>query len=324
MARPLRIQYPGAVYHVTCRGNERKDIFRDDADRKKMLQILSQSIKIYNVKLYSYVLMKNHFHLLLETTLGNLGEFMRHFNITYTGYFNRRHGRVGHLYQGRYKSILVDRAAYLTILSRYIHLNPVRTKAMAKGPLQDKLTYLAGYPWSSLPGYVSGRKKEPFIDYAMVLQEYGGETDRARDAYMETIRAGAAMGLEIKDKILGQSIIGRDEFIEWVKERFIDREKHDEIPSLKEIRLYRSKEAMLKVIESETGKGIDEIKKEKGLLRQIAMDMLYRIGGLRGKEIGRMMGVGYTAVSQERKRLREKVQMDKKLLMLMKKIEQKL
>ena len=118
MARPLRIQYPGAVYHVTCRGNERKDIFRNDADRKKMLQILSQSIKIYNVKLYSYVLMKNHFHLLLETTLGNLGEFMRHFNITYTGYFNRRHGRVGHLYQGRYKSILVDRAAYLTILSR--------------------------------------------------------------------------------------------------------------------------------------------------------------------------------------------------------------
>ena len=188
-----------------------------------MLQILSQSIKIYNVKLYSYVLMKNHFHLLVETTLDNLGEFMRHFNITYTGYFNRRHGRVGHLYQGRYKSILVDKAAYLTILSRYIHLNPVRTKAMAKAPLQDKVAYLAGYPWSSLPGYLTGGKKEPFIDYAMVLQEYGGDTDRARAAYTEAIRADAATGLEIKDKILGQSLIGRDEFIEWVKDRFIEQ-----------------------------------------------------------------------------------------------------
>jgi putative transposase len=324
MARPLRIQYPGAVYHVTCRGNDRKDIFRDDADREKMLQILSQSIKIYNVKLYSYVLMKNHFHLLVETTLGNLGEFMRHFNITYTGYFNRRHGRVGHLYQGRYKSILVDRAAYLTILSRYIHLNPVRTKAMAKALLQDKVTYLAGYPWSSLPGYLSGRKKETFIDYAMVLQEYGGDTDRAKVAYTEAIRADAATGLEIRDKILGQSLIGRDEFIEWVRERFIDREKHNEIPSVKEIRLYRSKEALLKVIESETGKGIDEIKKEKGLLRQIVMDILYRIGGLKGKEIGRILGVGYTAVSQERRRLQEKVQKDKKVRILIETMEQKL
>ncbi len=123
MARPLRIQYPGAVYHVTCRGNERQDIFKDDADRKRFLQILIQSVNIYSVKLFSYVLMSNHFHLLIETPKGNLAEFMRKFNITYTGYYNRRHDRVGHLYQGRYKSILVDKNEYLSILSRYIHLN---------------------------------------------------------------------------------------------------------------------------------------------------------------------------------------------------------
>ena len=321
MSRPLRIQYPGAVYHVTCRGNERKDVFKDDADRKRMLQILEQSIKIYTVKLCSYVLMNNHFHLLLETPLGNLGEFMRHFNITYTGYFNRRYGRVGHLYQGRYKSILVEKASYLTIVSRYIHLNPVRTKALKKVSFREKIGYLTGYLWSSLPGYLAKKKREPFIDYAMALEEYGGETDRARKAYMEAIRADVAEGLEIKDKILGQSILGRDEFIEWIKEKFICGQRGQEIPSVKEIQRYRSQEAILKAIEKETGKGINEIKKEKGLYRQMAMDLLYRVGGLKGREIGGMMGVGYAAVSQERRRLREKAQRDKKLRALMGRIE---
>lgn len=174
MARPLRIQYPDAIYHVTCRGNEQKDIFKDEEDHRKMLQVLSHSLKIYQVKLYNYVLMNNHFHLLLETPIGNLGEFMRQFNITYTGYYNRRHNRVGHLYQGRYKSILVDKVAYLTILSRYIHLNPVRVKTMVKGSFKEKINCLINYPWSSLHGYIEKNKKEPFIDYAMILEEYGG------------------------------------------------------------------------------------------------------------------------------------------------------
>ena len=179
MARPLRIQYPSEVYHVTCHGNERKDVFKDDADRKRMIQIREQSIKLYR-----YVLMNNHFHLLLETPFGNLGEIMRHFNITYTGYFNRRHRRVGHLYQGRYKSILVDKASYLAILSRYIHLNPLRSKVWAKVPFQEKIGYLTSYSWSSLPGYLDERKREPFIEYAMVLEEYGGEIDNASPTFL--------------------------------------------------------------------------------------------------------------------------------------------
>lgn len=159
MARPLRIQYPGAVYHVTCRGNARQDIFKDDADRKRFLQILVQSLNIYTVKLYSYVLMSNHFHLLLETPKGNLSEFMRKFNITYTSYYNRRHDRVGHLYQGRYKSILVDKNEYLSVLSRYLHLNPVKIKSMEKVPEKDRLKYLIRYPWSSLPGFFEQAKE---------------------------------------------------------------------------------------------------------------------------------------------------------------------
>src|SRR3990170_921746 len=142
MARPLRIQYEGALYHVTCRGNERKSIFKDDLDKKVFLGLLSDGLKTYHITLFCYVLMDNHFHLLLETPLANLSEFMRWFNITYTSHYNRKHKRSGHLYQGRYKSILVEKDSYLHILSRYIHLNPVRTKQKESTSLTEKKNYL--------------------------------------------------------------------------------------------------------------------------------------------------------------------------------------
>ena len=321
MARPLRIQYAGAVYHVTCRGNEQKDIFKDDDDRKKMLEILTRSLNIYTVKLFSYVLMNNHFHLLVETPLGNLAEFMRHFNIAYTGYYNRRHGRSGHLYQGRYKSILVDKEAYLSILSRYIHLNPVRIKAMSRVLIEKKVRILERYPWSSLQGYLTKGKKEPFIGYAMVLDEYGGDTDRARKGYKDALYTELSDGMEIKDKILGQSILGRDEFVKWVRKRFIDKGKSKELPAVKEIHRYCSQDSILRIIKEETGKILDDLREEKGVYRQIAMDLLYRLGGLKGEEIGRLFGVGYTSVSQERRRLGERLQQDRKLRGLLNRIK---
>ena len=324
MARPLRIQYSGAVYHITCRGNERKEIFKEDIDRETFLKILTQSAKTYNIKIYSYILMENHFHLLIETPLGNLGEFMRHFNITYTGYYNRRHKRVGHLYQGRYKSILVDKETYLSMLSRYIHLNPVRTKAMEKKACKERVQYLKGYKWSSLPGYISKREQEGFIDYEMILEEYGGDNDRGRTAYKERILSVTGGEFDIKEKIIGQSILGGDKFIEWVRDNFLQKEKDRECPSLKEIQKYKAKEEIIEAIEKETGQDIESIKAGKGSIRQIAMDLLCRIGGLTGVEIGRMMGVDYSTVSQGRKRLREKLQKDKKLMQLLSRIETRL
>lgn len=323
MARPLRVQYPGAVYHVSCRGNEKKNIFKEDADRQRFLQILIQSLHIYTVKLHSYVLMTNHFHLLVETPLGNLAEFMRHFNISYTGYFNRRHRRTGHLYQGRYKSVLVDKEAYLTVLSRYIHLNPVRVKAMEKAPLKDRLKQLLAYPWSSLTGYLTSRKRERFVEYGLVLSEYGGNTSRARKAYRKALYVDLAAGLAIKDKIVGQSILGGDEFIEWIRERFLRGEADRERPALKEVYKYRAKDGILRAIEQETGRSFETICQKKGLFRQVAMELLYRVGGLKGEEIGRVMGVGYTSVSQERRRLRARLLEDRGLEALVKRIEQK-
>jgi putative transposase len=318
MARPLRLQYPDAVYHVTCRGNEQKDIFRDDGDRKRFLQYLTQSLTIYTVKLYSYILMSNHFHLLVETPLGNLGEFMRHFNISYTGYFNRRHRRVGHLYQGRYKSILVDKDAYLSVVSRYIHLNPIRTGSLEKETLRGKVHYLNHYRWSSLQGYLEKRRREPFIEYGVVLGEYGGDTDRGRRAYREALYGDMAGGLEIKGSVIGQSLLGGEEFISWVSRTLLHGEQDRESPSFREIRKYRAKETILEVMEGVTGKSIEEIRKEKGVLRQVVMELLYRVGGLRGHEIGRLLGIGYTSVSQERRRLKERLRNDRSLQVLFK------
>jgi len=323
MARPLRIQYDGAAYHVTCRGNERREIFKDDSDRTRFLQILIQSLTVYGVKLYSYVLMSNHFHLLVETPKGNLGEFMRHFNITYTGYFNRRHNRSGHLYQGRYKSILVDKDTYLSVLSRYIHLNPVKIKSMEKTPDKEKIQYLMQYRWSSLQGFLNRRKKEWYIDYSMVLAEYGGDTDKARREYRKRIVAELAESIEIKESILGQSILGAETFIAWVTDKYLKGEKDHERPSIKEIHRHRSQDDIIRVITKETGKSLEEIKRKKGMLRQITMELLYRIGAVKGAEIGRLMGVGYTSVSQEHRRLHDRMNNDKKLKSLMNRLELK-
>lgn len=321
MARPLRIQYPDAVYHVTCRGNERQNIFRDDPDRSRFLQLLNQSLNLYTVKLHSYVLMNNHFHLLVETPLANLSEFMRHFNIAYIGYFNRRHKRVGHLYQGRFKAIIVDKDAYLSILSRYIHLNPVRIKSLEKTEPKEKYRRLVRYPWSSLAGYLSKRKKQHFVEYKLVLADYGGDTDKARRSYRKALLSEMAQGKRIHDQVIGQTVLGGEKFIGWLKETFLSEKKDREAPAHQAIRHHRSQEEIVGVIVHKTRKTLEEIKNEKGPLRQILMELLHSQGGMTNPEIGRLFGVDYSSVSQERKRLRQRLEQDKGVASLHRDIE---
>ena len=132
MARPLRIEYDGALYHITSRGNERKAIFRDDEDRVGFLEALQKVNERFNWICHAYCLMNNHYHLVVETPDGNLSKGMRQLNGVYTQYFNRKHHRVGHIFQGRYKSILIEKESYLLEVSRYVVLNPVRAKAVKK------------------------------------------------------------------------------------------------------------------------------------------------------------------------------------------------
>lgn len=324
MSRPLRVEYPGAVYHITCRGNEKKAIFIDGVDRESFLEILVQSKNIFGVRVYAYVLMDNHFHLLLETPLGNLSQFMRRFNITYTSYFNRCYNRVGHLFQGRYKSILVEKESYLSELSRYIHLNPVRIKGFKNKTPEEQWNYLVNYPWSSLKGYLSQRSKRSFIDYSLVLADFGGDTIQGRRCYQKRIKEDLSEELDIKRKVIGQAILGGDGFIKWLKETFYSNMHDRECPGLSELKRYGAFDEIIEIFSKETGRTIDEVKIKKHPLRPVLMDLLYRAGGMTGIEIGKIFDVGYSAVSQSRKRLALRIIKDKNLKNILERIETKL
>ncbi len=324
MTRPLRIQYPGAVYHVTNRGNEQKDIFKDDVDRAQFLEILAKSIETYDIRLHSFVMMSNHFHLLVETPLGNLGDFMRHFNITYTSHFNRRHQRTGHLYQGRYKSLLIDQDNYFSKVSRYIHLNPVRISSMKNKKIEDQLDYLWQYKWSSLPGFIKLKARYSMISYEYMLEEYGGDSLSGRRAYKNILSEDLQRGLSIKDKIIGQSILGEDDFVSWVKEEFLEEVKDRERPAIGEIHSLTSKDVILRVASKRLKIKPAEIRTAKGKERYILMYLLYRFGGLKNKDIGDFFGVDYSTVSQGRKRLYDLKTKNKKTKELLNRIEEDL
>ncbi len=322
MARPLRIQYPGALYHLINRGNERRAIFSDDEDRFAFLKLLDQSVDTYGVTLHCFVLMGNHWHLLVKTPLGNLAEFMRHFNISYTSYFNRRHHRTGHLYQGRYKSVLVDADSYLSMVSRYIHLNPVRTEAMRAKPVAKRLAYLLTYRWSSLPGYLEPANCFDGIDYRLVLDEFGGDNPAGRKRYFSQIREDLGGELTLDELVVGQSILGSERFIDWVREAHLDRTTDRERPDIGKIHSYRSVETVISVISQQLGK--KDILQETGTTRQLAMTVLYSCAGLNNREIGEIFGVDYSTVSQGRKRFREKIKSDAYLRSAIDKVEQQL
>jgi putative transposase len=217
MARPLRIQFENAYYHVTCRGNARQDIFNNEIDYATFLELLARSSEIYGVEILGYVLMRNHFHLLLRTPRANLQEFMRHFNISYTSYFNRRYHRPGHLFQGRYKSFLIDADSYLLAALRYVHLNPVHVSDMKDLTLSEKMRYLDGYQWSSYPGYTRQDNQSPLVHYD-ILDMFGADTPTRYESYKRFVEAGLAGGFENPfQKGAPHGVVGDDEFIQSVR-----------------------------------------------------------------------------------------------------------
>lgn len=160
MARQLRMQFPGAFYHVTSRGNEQRNVFTDNQDRERFLSYLESAEERYGAVVHVWCLMENHYHLFLETPRGNLSQIMRHLNGAYTTSFNVRHQRSGHLFQGRYKAIVVEADSYALELSRYIHLNPVRAKLTEKP--ED-------FSWSSYRGYIGREATPPWLTTAHIL-----------------------------------------------------------------------------------------------------------------------------------------------------------
>jgi len=324
MARALRISYPHAFYHVTCRGNERREIFKDDQDRTVFLEKLQISLEIYGVRLHAYVLMNNHFHLIAETPKANLSAFMRHFNIAYTGAYNRRHRRVGHLYQGRYKAILVEKDSYLLELSRYVHLNPVRIASQRERGHREQLKLLERYPWSSLGDYLSLGKKRSWVSYDDVLGYVGG----SRRGYGEFIEEGVKQGYTTPwEDLKGQVVLGREGFLERVRQRLDKTTSRREQPSVGALQSVDPEE-VLKAVGRYFQLKAEELSRKRTIYRDqraIGMELMYRHSGVNQVEIGRRVGgVDYTAVSRERKRLRERMAEDHRLKRSVEDIEARL
>jgi putative transposase len=182
MARPLRIEFDGALYHVTSRGDRREDIFEDDEDRRRFLNLLAEVAERFNWRCHAYCLMTNHYHLIVETPEGNLSRGMRHLNGVYTQASNRRHRRTGHVFQGRFKAILVDRDSYLLELARYVVLNPVRAGMVDEA---------GAWPWSSYRATVGDSPSPDWLFTDWNLSQFAKKRSNAQARFRAFVNEGA-------------------------------------------------------------------------------------------------------------------------------------
>ncbi len=271
MARPIRLEFAGALYHVTSRGNRQEDIYEDDDDRQAFLAILVEVCHNQNWICHAYCLMNNHYHLLIETPDANLSKGMRQLNGVYTQTYNRAHQRVGHVFQGRYKAILVQKESYLLELSRYIVLNPVRAR-MARSAKD--------WPWSSYRATAGQCKGPECLNTERLLAAFGRRMGTAIEKYKKFIAQGRGQPAPWK-ALRKQVYLGDDEFIAEVLS-LIDSDKElGEIPSTQRRPVPR---------------GISEYV-ETSHDRNTAIVTAYQSGAYTLKEIGDYFGLHYSTVS---------------------------
>ena len=229
MSRPLRIEYPGAFYHVISRGNARQKIFLSESDKEKFLSYLETGVEQFRYKVHAYCLMDNHYHLLLETAFPNLGKTLQRLNSSYTTYYSKKRKRVGHLLQGRPKVLLVEKDSYAQELSRYIHLNPVKA-GIVRLP--------EAYRWSSYPYYFRKIPAPSYLETSLLLGQLDGRERVARRMMREFVDAGRVGKLPnpFKD-VQGGAILGSPSFVRWVQRKYLKgRNKDRELPGLRELK----------------------------------------------------------------------------------------
>ncbi len=222
MARPLRIEYPGACYHVMNRGNRGDTVFRDARDHERFLEKLDAAAVTYEVRVRAYCLMPNHFHCYLQTLQPNLSRFMQAFLTAVTVASNRRHCTSGHFFQGRYKAFLVEDERYRSRVSRYIHLNPVETERARELPFEERRELLLRYPWSSYRAYIGQAKAPEWLDRKPVLSTWG-TTQRARmEAYRSYVEQGLLKRLEnpLADA-QEQCLLGSEDWIDRIRREYL-------------------------------------------------------------------------------------------------------
>ena len=220
MARPLRIEYDGALYHVTSRGNERKAIFKHDRDRRLFLDTLTQVNKRFHWICHAYCLMDNHYHLVIETPDGNLSKGMRQLNGIYTQAYNKRHGRIGHLFQGRFKGILVQKDSHFLEVCRYVVLNPVRAKS---------ISHPRKYKWSSYQATAGTVLAHPCLTSDEILGHFAQRRAAAQEKYRDFVQDGIG-NRSIWEALEAQSLLGVEGFAEGLRHLVTEKQQVREIP----------------------------------------------------------------------------------------------
>ena len=310
MPRPPRKQFEGALYHVTSRGNGRAQIFFADADRERFLNQLRDCLENYQVVLYAYVLMPNHYHLLVRTPCANLARFMQRLNTSYALYSRYKHKKPGHRLEGRYKAKLVQGDAYIMTLTRYLHLNPVKVKALRSLEKADRRRSLEGYRWSSYAGYVDERRREDFVCYD-VLNAFGVHSRQARRHYRAYVLAYLIDDDSALRTLLDRSAhgIGDEAYVQTLERELRDRKSggqrdRDIAYPGEQIPVDRIDE----VVAREYGTAVGVLRvhgrsKGAGIAKAVAIELACRLSGLTQREIGiRHGGISSQAVSLARKR----------------------
>ncbi len=280
MARPIRVEFPGAVYHVMARGNERKEIFRDDHDRSRFLDTLAEATQQYGLRLHAYCIMPNHYHLVLGTPRANLSRAMGWLQTTYTARFNRRHRRSGHLFQGRFRAQLIDADEYARWLVEYVHLNPVRPRRKGEPIPPERAEELADYAWSSHRDY-AGLRKKPAAWLCLDWLAYWGRTrSEAQRQYRQAIsRAFGQTANNPWEHLRRGLVLGGEELYE--KARTLVEDK----AGLQEAQWTEAEEALAV---RERVRRLLAAEQEERLMIWARL----RLGGERGVELAREYGYG--------------------------------
>jgi putative transposase len=303
MARPVRVEYANAVYHLTARGNERKAIYRDDQDRTRFLETLEETRQRFGLVVHGFCLMANHYHLLAQTPRANLSAAAAWLQTTYSVRFNRRHRRSGHLFQGRFKAHLVEEDVYARELIKYIHLNPVRPRDKRKAVPPERKRALAVYRWSSHRAYAGRERSAVFPGLCLDRLSYFGRTRRAAQVeYRRQIEQMFGQVVPSPWEDLRQGLVLGGEAL-WAKARKLlsGREGQEEIRWQRHAEAHDISRVIASLVEEEAD-------------RRVAIWMRVRLGGERMTEIARQYGYkDGSGVHQVVKRLEKKAQCDRAL-----------
>lgn len=283
MARPLRIEYRGAFYHVMNRGQRQEPIVLDRRDRERFLSDLGRLRGQFHVLIHGYCLMTNHYHLILETPEGNLSRAVQWLNVAYAAYYNRRHQCAGHVFQGRFKSLLVDATTYLEVLSRYIHLNPVRA---------GLVSCAWDYEWSSCRCFVGHAAVPPWLEVNRILGGFSATKKAAQRRYAAYM-SEADVSNPLDEAVAG-SVLGKQAFLEWVENTFLSGRSADpEIPDLKRITPCPSVPAIVSAVAEAWQVNAEQIftpGRKRNHARDVAIYLCREMSGLPCRELGRRFG----------------------------------